>query len=171
MTLCNPPEEKVKTQAKETNKVKYTSCEGSMLNRGKWSEEEAKLFEECIEKHGKDWMKIEEQIPTRDLSQIKSHAQKYFKKMAQKAVKKGKKLKLIESPIVVPSNPIIEPIPIEEENSLFINTPNCADYQEFVLPELPGLNSLVADPIFGATENGQNNQGVENWADILAGEK
>ena len=45
-----------------------------------------------VVKHGKDWKKIDELIPTRNSTQIRSHAQKYFQKLfrQQKEQKKGR---------------------------------------------------------------------------------
>ena len=42
--------------------------------------------------HGKDWPAIQELIPTRTLVQIRTHAQKHFKKLARQAARPGASL-------------------------------------------------------------------------------
>ncbi|OQR92706.1 hypothetical protein ACHHYP_03341 [Achlya hypogyna] len=48
---------------------------------GRWTTDEQEAFVEGLNTHGKDWKKIAAMIPTRTLMQIRTHAQKYFKKM------------------------------------------------------------------------------------------
>ncbi|OQR96303.1 hypothetical protein THRCLA_07325 [Thraustotheca clavata] len=48
---------------------------------GRWSTEEQNAFIEGLTLYGKDWKKIALMIPTRTLMQIRTHAQKYFKKL------------------------------------------------------------------------------------------
>ena len=47
-------------------------------NNGRWSEEEHKLFLKYYYTYGRKWKIISNLIGTRNLSQIRSHAQKYF---------------------------------------------------------------------------------------------
>ena len=49
-------------------------------NVGSWTEEEKAAFLEGLAKCGKNWKKIFTYVKTRDLTQIRCHAQKYFKK-------------------------------------------------------------------------------------------
>lgn len=53
---------------------------------GRWSPAEVNLFESLLEKFGKNWKKIHEYMKGRTLSQIRSHAQKYFDKVGPKKV-------------------------------------------------------------------------------------
>ncbi len=48
---------------------------------GRWSKAEHQIFLDVIEKYGKNWMKVEEKLKGRNLSQVRSHAQKYFAKL------------------------------------------------------------------------------------------
>jgi SHAQKYF class myb-like DNA-binding protein len=59
---------------------------------GKWTSEEVDNFHKGLAAHGKDWPAIQELIPTRTLVQIRTHAQKYFKKLARQAARPGASL-------------------------------------------------------------------------------
>jgi SHAQKYF class myb-like DNA-binding protein len=52
---------------------------------GRWTAEEHKLFLEGIKRFGKDWRKMQPLIKTRSLIQIRTHAQKVFKKIRHKS--------------------------------------------------------------------------------------
>ena len=53
---------------------------------GRWSTAESYLFESLLERYGKNWKKIHEHMKNRTLSQIRSHAQKFFDKIGDKKV-------------------------------------------------------------------------------------
>jgi SHAQKYF class myb-like DNA-binding protein len=50
---------------------------------GRWTDEEQEQFLKALEQHGNDWKNMSSMIPTRTLMQIRTHAQKYFKKQAK----------------------------------------------------------------------------------------
>jgi len=50
---------------------------------GRWSKEEHQQFLEGISIYGKEWKKIAGMIATRTVVQIRTHAQKYFQKLAK----------------------------------------------------------------------------------------
>lgn len=50
---------------------------------GRWSADEHALFVEGLRVHGRDWKKIGLMIPTRTVTQIRTHAQKHFVKLAK----------------------------------------------------------------------------------------
>jgi SHAQKYF class myb-like DNA-binding protein len=50
---------------------------------GRWTEEEQSAFIEGLGKYGKNWKKISQLVKTRSLTQIRTHAQKFFKKVAK----------------------------------------------------------------------------------------
>ena len=52
-------------------------------NTGRWTAEEHRLFLRGLELHGKGWKKIATLIQSRTVVQIRTHAQKYFQKLAK----------------------------------------------------------------------------------------
>lgn len=46
-----------------------------------WSKAEHDLFLQALQEHGKNWKLIAEAVGTRTVSQVRSHAQKYFLKL------------------------------------------------------------------------------------------
>ncbi len=52
-------------------------------NTGRWTAEEHRLFLQGLEEHGKGWKKIASLIKSRTVVQIRTHAQKYFQKLAK----------------------------------------------------------------------------------------
>jgi len=52
-------------------------------NTGRWTAEEHRLFLQGLERHGKGWKKIATLIKSRTVVQIRTHAQKYFQKLAK----------------------------------------------------------------------------------------
>lgn len=53
---------------------------------GRWTLEEHEGFLEGLKLHGREWKKVSGMIPTRTSAQIRSHAQKYFAKMAKEGL-------------------------------------------------------------------------------------
>lgn len=53
------------------------------INTGRWTRAEHEKFMDALEKYGRDWQKIEKKIKTRNLLQIRSHAQKVFLNMTE----------------------------------------------------------------------------------------
>ncbi|CAI2387162.1 unnamed protein product [Moneuplotes crassus] len=52
--------------------------------QGRWTDEEHRLFVDGLKICGKNWKKLEKYVPTRNSTQIRSHAQKYFIKIEKK---------------------------------------------------------------------------------------
>lgn len=75
---------------KKKNSISLTttqsvSSSGSVQgeNTGRWTAEEHRLFLQGLEQHGKGWKKIASLIKSRTVVQIRTHAQKYFQKIAK----------------------------------------------------------------------------------------
>lgn len=67
--------------------------------RGRWTDEEHELFLEGYKLYGRKWKKVAEAIKTRTMVQTRTHAQKYFKRMAKLAdAKRNKSVKKIAAP-------------------------------------------------------------------------
>ena len=49
--------------------------------RQMWTEEEHKSFCDAIQKHGRDWSRVTEIVGTKTIQQVRSHAQKHFKRI------------------------------------------------------------------------------------------
>eukprot|EP01038_Epipyxis_sp_PR26KG_P004877 gene4877-6833_t len=60
---------------------------------GRWTSEEHRLFLEGIMLYGKDWKKMQPLIKTRTLVQIRTHAQKVFKKIGLKKITSSAELR------------------------------------------------------------------------------
>lgn len=68
----------------KSKKKKSSSGEGAAgENTGRWTAEEHRLFLQGLEQHGKGWKKIASLIKSRTVVQIRTHAQKYFQKLAK----------------------------------------------------------------------------------------
>ena len=68
-----------KKQRKMQNKKKPTNT-----LTGRWTKDEHEKFLDGIRIYGKEWKKIASMIDTRTVVQIRTHAQKYFQKLAKK---------------------------------------------------------------------------------------
>lgn len=64
-------------------------------NTGRWTAEEHRLFLQGLEQHGKGWKKIASLIKSRTVVQIRTHAQKYFQKLA-KARQNGEQVNVMD---------------------------------------------------------------------------
>lgn len=53
------------------------------FSEGRWSAEEHRQFLRGIEKYGKNYKMVKTLIPTRNITQIRTHGQKYFQKVAK----------------------------------------------------------------------------------------
>jgi hypothetical protein len=84
------------TEASSSSSTSASTCGGGK-GSGRWTAKEQQQFLSSFAIHGKDhtnctnddWRKIAESIPTRDATQVRTHAQKYFKN-AQKPSQKTK---------------------------------------------------------------------------------
>ena len=54
------------------------------INTGRWLPEEQRKFETGIKKFGQNWELIAELVKTRNVTQTRSHAQKYLRSLARK---------------------------------------------------------------------------------------
>lgn len=64
-------------------KVKGTTKSQAGMNGGRWTEQEHQSFLAGLRLYGREWKKVASKIKTRTSAQIRSHAQKYFAKLAR----------------------------------------------------------------------------------------
>ena len=67
----------------QSNTVTTVHPSGQVENTGRWTAEEHRLFLQGLQEHGKGWKKIATLIKSRTVVQIRTHAQKYFQKLAK----------------------------------------------------------------------------------------
>jgi len=60
-----------------------TENQGGGRLTGRWTREEHEAFLEGLKMHGREWKKVAQKITSRTSAQIRSHAQKYFTKLAK----------------------------------------------------------------------------------------
>ena len=71
----------IKKRFNEKKEYKKKSSDNFIFNEGRWSEEEHEKFLEGIVLYNINWKKIKTLIGTRSIIQVRSHAQKFFKKI------------------------------------------------------------------------------------------
>ena len=62
----------------EESQKEFCQSTNSKYCMGRWAIEETHSFKKALMIYGRDWKKVQELVPTRTPSQIRSHAQKYF---------------------------------------------------------------------------------------------
>jgi SHAQKYF class myb-like DNA-binding protein len=88
------------TQKKRLYK-KVAGKKADFCQEGKWTEEEHQKFLEAIELYGNIWKKVEAYIGTRTPAQIRSHAQKHFRRLRTQAVAEMKKNNQLDQNVFV----------------------------------------------------------------------
>ena len=83
-------------QKKTLLKLNEQKIENNNLNGGRWSKDEQRRFAEAVLKFGNDWKKIQNHISSRNITQVRSHAQKFLMKLKENKFlqKKGMELSL-----------------------------------------------------------------------------
>lgn len=83
-------------QKKTLLKLTEQKIESNNLNGGRWNKDEQRRFAEAVLKYGNDWKKIQNHISSRNITQVRSHAQKFLMKLKENNYlhKKGMELSL-----------------------------------------------------------------------------
>jgi SHAQKYF class myb-like DNA-binding protein len=70
-------------QKKTIQKSNYSCTDSENSNNGRWSKEEQIRFAEAVLKYGNDWKKIQSHVSSRNITQVRSHAQKFLMKLKE----------------------------------------------------------------------------------------
>lgn len=81
-------------QKKTSLKTNDSNDEKNNLNGGRWNKDEQNRFAEAVLKFGNDWKKIQNHIFSRNITQVRSHAQKFLMKLKESKFLKNKGLEL-----------------------------------------------------------------------------
>ena len=99
MNLFAQKEAKNNKRARKLKKARTNFGKGDGINQNTTSFWSVKIYDIVgVMKFGRDWKRIEKDITSRNGSQIRSHAQKYFNKIQQEEKRnKAKKLDIIKN--------------------------------------------------------------------------
>jgi len=76
---------------KKTENVSVIKNENNeKLNDGRWNTDEQRRFAEAVFKYGNNWKNIQNHVSTRNLTQIRSHAQKFLMKLKESSFLKNR---------------------------------------------------------------------------------
>ena len=98
------------TLSKAQNSARARDAKSMPKATGRWTAEEHDEFLKCLDIYGREWKKVAERITTRTAAQIRSHAQKYFKKI--EAAGEGAP-RAASKPVAAPSTDGAPQIPAE----------------------------------------------------------
>ena len=70
-------------QKKINLKRKDYTVDSENSNSGRWTKEEQYLFAEAVLKYGNDWKSIQSHVSSRNITQVRSHAQKFLMKLKE----------------------------------------------------------------------------------------
>ena len=90
LTKQSPPYDTTFLQKKTPKKVNFSNSDLEDVNNGRWNKEEQNRFAEAVLKFGNDWKKIQNYVFSRNITQIRSHAQKFLMKLKEKKLVKDK---------------------------------------------------------------------------------
>ena len=79
-------------QKKTCLKLNDFSTDTDNSNNGRWSKDEQKRFAEAVLNYGNDWKNIQNHVSSRNITQVRSHAQKFLMKLKESNFLKNKGL-------------------------------------------------------------------------------
>ncbi|KAA0153511.1 hypothetical protein FNF29_00295 [Cafeteria roenbergensis] len=78
-----PGDESVSPMGLREELPKDGQASSRAMNRGRWTKAEHEAFVAALRVHGQVWKLVQEQVGTRDIVQVRTHAQKYFQRLAK----------------------------------------------------------------------------------------
>ncbi|KAL3525082.1 hypothetical protein ACH5RR_013454 [Cinchona calisaya] len=113
MEVCSKKSVKLKEelQSGEDHALKVRKPYTITKQRERWTEDEHKKFLEALKLYGRAWRRIEEYVGTKTAVQIRSHAQKFFSKVARECNGDEGSVKPIEIPPPRPKRKPLHPYP------------------------------------------------------------
>ena len=90
-------------QKKTKLKPNDYSTDSENSNNGRWTKEEQNRFAEAVLQYGNDWKNIQNHISSRNITQVRSHAQKFLMKLKESnfLINKGLDLNLSWTKIMI----------------------------------------------------------------------
>ena len=70
-------------QKKTCLKLNDSSTDSENSNNGRWSKDEQLRFAEAVLNYGNDWKNIQNHVSSRNITQVRSHAQKFLMKLKE----------------------------------------------------------------------------------------
>jgi len=70
-------------QKKTCLKLNDSSTDSENSNNGRWSKDEQQRFAEAVLNYGNDWKNIQNYVSSRNITQVRSHAQKFLMKLKE----------------------------------------------------------------------------------------
>ena len=75
-------------------KISSKLDDNGMLNGGRWNKDEQFRFAEAVLKYGNDWKQIQRHVYSRNMTQVRSHAQKFLMKLKETNFMMNQKINL-----------------------------------------------------------------------------
>ena len=83
LTRQSPPQDNNFLQKKTTPHINGLEHDSGDSNNGRWDRDEQSRFAEAVFLFGNDWKKIQNHVSSRNITQVRSHAQKFLMKLKE----------------------------------------------------------------------------------------